>query len=396
MLIKSLIDLDFYKLTMAQVVLLKFPNVKVKYEFKCRTSNAKLGLCASEIREEINKLKNLQLTDEEYKYLQTIPFLKFEFINWLKRFKFNPQEEIFIDIFGESLQLSIQTSWLQGILYETMILGIIENIASRIQMGFDSKIVREEGLINLHNQIELIKDLNDPQFKFADFGTRRRLSFEWQDEVVNEFNKTFNIILKTNNFVGTSNVYLAMKHGIKPVGTMAHEMLMGAQALFPIPNFQNDMFNVWADVYDGNLGIALTDTISSEYFFKTFGLKLSKLFDGVRHDSGDPIKFAKMTINHYKSLGIDPMTKTIVFSDGLTVEDAISIYNIFKNQIKMSFGIGTSLTHNFKSIKPVSIVIKLQEVNGFPVVKISDEPKKAMCPDDKFLEFMKNYFNKGD
>lgn len=393
MLIKSLLDLDFYKLTMAQVVLMKFPNVKVQYRFKCRTPNAKLGLYADLIEMEIHKLKNLKLTSEEYDYLKTIPFLKFEFLNWIKQFQFNPQNEVKVSPKGEELDIFVNTSWLQGILYETMILGIVENLASKEQIGYDETQLRIEGLKNIHSQISRVKELNNPDFKFADFGTRRRLSFEWQDEVVNEFNKSLNIIHGTNNFIGTSNVYLAMKHKLRPIGTMAHEIFMAGQALFPIPTFQKNILDVWAEVYDGNLGIALTDTITSNQFFRDFGLKFSKLFDGVRHDSGCPIEFGNKVIQHYESLGIDPKTKTIVFSDGLQMSDAIDLFKYFHTRIKVSFGIGTSLTHNFESNKPVSVVMKLQKVNDFPVAKISDEPEKAMCLDENFLNFLKSYFN---
>jgi len=397
MIIKSLLDLDYYKLTMGQLVFFKYPKEVAEYHFKCRDVDVNLAKYLSPIREEINKLGNLRLTTEEYSLLlEKLPLLKKEYVNFLLDFKFHPEDEVEVSVDRDGqLKIQIKGLWSRTILYETMILAIVSEIVTKHQSLYNWDILYNEGIKKLDAKIQMIHDLNDPDFKFADFGTRRRINFKWQNEMVTEFNKRLNIIGNNKNFNGTSNVYIGLTNNIPIIGTFAHEYIMAGQALHPIATFQRDMLNVWAEFYDGNLGIALTDTISTDQFYKDFGLKLSKLYDGVRHDSGCPIEFGEKTLRHYKSLNLDTLNKTIVFSDALTMKRSIELFKHFYGKIKTSYGIGTHLSHDFDSVTPTSIVIKLQRINGFPVAKNSDEPIKSMCIDKNFLQFIQRYFNCG-
>ena len=240
------------------------------------------------------------------------------------------------------------------------------------------------GMKLLNKKHELAKAAG---FKYADFGTRRRFSLTWHREVVG--------FLKHNpNFVGTSNVMLAMENNIKPIGTMAHEFIMaGAGMNVQLANSQAYMLQKWADEYRGDLGIALSDTYGADKFCKDFDKYFAKLYDGIRHDSGDPIEWATKMLLHYHDLGINPHTKTLVFSDGLTMKKAAEISEEISHCTNVSFGIGTHLTNDFPNQTPLNIVIKMTECNGVPTAKLSDEPGKEMCEDEKQLKLVKDVMN---
>ncbi len=197
------------------------------------------------------------------------------------------------------------------------------------------------------------------------------------------------------NFIGTSNVYFAKKYNLKPIGTMAHEWIMAGQGQEDVSlrNSQKAMLQAWCNEYRGDLGIALSDTLGVDAFLEDFDLYFAKLYDGIRHDSGDPDVWARKVICHYSKLGVEPKTKTLVFSDGLTFETAAKIYNKFKFAAKVSFGIGTNLTNDFEDITPLQIVMKIVKCNGLPVAKISDSPDKGMCNDKEYLTYLKKVFN---
>ncbi|HUT43618.1 MAG TPA: nicotinate phosphoribosyltransferase, partial [Desulfobacterales bacterium] len=247
---------------------------------------------------------------------------------------------------------------------------------------------RKKGSWKLWDKIKLIQDLNDPGFKFSDFGARRRYSKHWHDVVVQRMAEKL-----PENFAGTSDVYFAYKHNVKPIGTMAHEWIQAGQALTNPRNSQKFMLQKWADEYRGELGIALSDTLGLDVFLKDFDSYFAKLFDGVRHDSGDPIRMGEKIIAHYKKLKIDPKSKTIVFSDSLTIPKAIEIYQHFKDRIKVSFGIGTNLTNDLVR-EPLNIVIKMTHCNGQPVAKISDNEGKGMCESAEYLQCLKSILEK--
>jgi len=380
-MVYSLLDNDLYKFTMAQCVLHNFPNVQVEYDLSIRSKGVDLRPLREEIEREIRQLASLMLAPEEERYLNTIRYLSGDYIEWLKGYKFNPEKHVRVLEKDNNLAITISGNWLQTILYEVPILAII----SEIYHNQDGSMHLAECMEKLNQKVELIEGYGDG-FKFAEFGTRRRNSYLIQDHVVGYLVKTV-----PKNIVGTSNVHFAMKYGIKPIGTIAHEMMQCSQVLFPLKSHQKDIMDVWNKEFDGDVGIMLSDTLGTDAFLRDFTYKFAKSFDGVRQDSGDPFEIGYKIVNHYKSFGIDPKTKTIIFSDSLDIPKAIGLYNEFKDKIKVSFGIGTNLTNDCGDV-PLSIVIKVQECNGFPVAKISDTPEKAMCRNVAYLDYLKSIF----
>lgn len=394
-IIKSILDTDTYKLTMQQIVLHQFPDTEVVYKFKCR-NKADFTYCLDDIRQELDALEHVKLTEEEAAYLRTIRFLKSDYIEYLSMFRFLPTKHIHIAIDEHgNLDLTIKGPWLSTILYEVPVLAIINECYFKRELNrynrntdvVNGNIIYPVGLKNLEEKIKLVKNYADEGFKFADFGTRRRFSADWQELVVAKLIKDL-----PNNFVGTSNVDLARRYKVTPIGTMAHEYIQCHQAMdYKLINSQKTAFENWAQEYRGDLGIALSDTINMKAFLRDFDLYFSKLYDGARHDSGDPYDWCEQLINHYKKLKIDPKTKTAVFSDGLTFPKALELYKRFKDEIKISFGIGTNLTNDVGH-EPLQIVIKVIECNGSPVAKLSDNIEKQMCEDQRYISFLKKVF----
>jgi len=385
MIIISLLDNDFYKFTMMQGVLHHYPDVDAEYTFNCRTPGVNFSGILEELEKELDALCTLRFSKDELEYLRKIPFFKKDFIDFLSLMKLN-REHVIPEITDEgALSIKVRGSWLLTILFEVPVLSIVNEIYFRKMVPDpDYRGAREL----LDSKIEIIRK-NGEDFRFADFGTRRRHSFMWHDEIINRLKDN----LGSGNFTGTSNVFLARKYGLKPIGTMAHEWIMAGQAVgVKLHLSQKHMLQKWTDEYRGDLGIALSDTISVDAFLRDFDLYFSKLYDGVRHDSGDPVEFGYKIINHYKKLGINPTTKTIIFSNSLDFKKAEMLLNEFKGKINVSFGIGTNLTNDFPGVTPLSIVIKMSRCNGFPVAKISDDPEKIMCDDPGFLEYLKSVF----
>lgn len=397
-IIERLTDDDLYKFTMQQVVLHKFPSAIVEYKFQDR-GNVGLGFLAGRVREEINALANIQATPEELTYLRSLKFLKRDYVDFLRIFRFFTQEHISVSSLDDRLEIRIRGPWLHTILYEVKVLAIVnqcyyEHLIESKGLSIDS--LEDEGERRLREKIKLIKEqpsFNDfvSPFLFSNFGTRRRFSRDWAYQVdailAHEFRNWNNN--PAVGFTGTSNVYNAMVQGIKPIGTMAHEYLQAMQAMTRIVTSQQLALQSWAEEYRGDLGIALTDCLGLEIFLKDFDLYFAKLFDGVRHDSGDPDWWTEKIINHYKTLGIDPRTKTAVFSDGLNVPLAIELWKTWGNQIKTAFGIGTNLTNDL-GLDALKIVLKMVVCNNQPVAKISDSDGKGMCEDSGYIEYLKN------
>jgi nicotinate phosphoribosyltransferase len=386
-IIESLLDTDLYKLTMHQAVLHQFPSVDARFKFKCRNKGVKFTKEQFyEIGRQVNHLCSLYFTEDELAYLRTIYFLKPDYIDFLRLFKMDRK---YIDISWMDGELIIRISgpWLYTILFETPVLAIV----NEVYFWDENKLVNDliEGSKKLSDKIDIIKQLNDPNFKFSEFGARRRYGMRWHDTVVKSL-----ATLVPQNFVGTSDVCFAYKHNVKAIGTMAHEWIQAGQALTNLRNSQKFMLQKWADEYRGELGIALSDTLGIDVFLRDFDSYFAKLFDGVRHDSGDPIEMGEKVIAHYEKLKIDPMTKSIVFSDSLTIPRAIEIYKHFKGRIKVSFGIGTNLTNDLVR-EPLNIVIKMTHCNGQPVAKISDNNGKGMCEDEDYLKMLKGVLKRG-
>ena len=386
MIIESLLDTDLYKFTMMQVVLHHFPTAQVEYRFKCRTPGVDLTPYVAEIEREIAGLCALRFTRPELDYLRSWRFLKSDFVDLLGLFQLD-ERFIHVDRIAGSdreIDITIHGPWLHTILFEVPVLAIVSEVYDRnVHAGVDLA----EGRRRLGEKIGRMNAVADPEFRIADYGTRRRFSRAWHEEVVRT--------LATGigpKFVGTSNVSFAMQMGLTPLGTMAHEYLQACQAVGPrLRDSQVFAFNTWAREYRGDLGIALSDVCGMDAFLRDFDLFFCKLFDGVRHDSGDPFEWGEKLIAHYQKMRIDPKTKTMVFSDSLNVPLAIRLFEYFRGRMHTAFGIGTNLTNDV-GFEPLSIVIKMTRCNGQPVAKISDEPSKTMDYDPSYVAYLREVF----
>ena len=386
MIIRSLLDTDLYKFTMMQVVLHHFPGAEVEYRFKCRNPNVDLTPYLGEIRDEIRALCSLRFTPAELDYLRSLRFMKSDYVDLLGLFQLDDR---FVEVSrrpdtDNEIDITIRGPWLHTILFEVPVLAIVSEVHYRnIAPEPDLSVGRER----LRAKIELANTVPEPGFHIADYGTRRRFSRQWQEEVVRTLKNGLG-----PRFVGTSNVDLAMRVGLTPLGTMAHEYLQACQAVGPrLIDSQHFAFEVWAKEYRGDLGIALSDVAGMDAFLRDFDLYFCKLFDGVRHDSGDPFEWGEKLIAHYRRMRIDPKTKTMVFSDQLNVPVAIRLFKHFKDRSSLAFGIGTNLTNDV-GYDALPIVIKMTRCNGQPVAKISDEPSKTMDYDPSYVAYLRQVF----
>lgn len=387
MIITSLLDTDLYKFTMMQVVLHHFPAAHVEYRFRCRTPDIDLVPYVDEIRSEIQKLCRLRFAETELDYLRKMRFIKSDFIDFLALFHLN---EKYISVTpspkgnGE-IDIEIKGPWLHTILFEIPVLAIVNEVYFRNTQHHPQY---EEGRERLRHKIELLGA--KPEFadcKIADYGTRRRFSKRWHEEVI--------LTLKEDlgeQFTGTSNVYYAMKHNLTPLGTMAHEYLQACQALGPrLRDSQIYGFEMWAKEYRGDLGIALSDVYGMQAFLRDFDMYFCKLFDGARHDSGDPFEWGERLLKHYEDNRCDTRTKTMIFSDALDIPKVLRLYERFKDRCRLAFGVGTNLTNDL-GYQPLQIVIKMVRCNGQPVAKLSDSPGKNMCDDKAYLAYLRQVF----
>ncbi|KAA0010017.1 nicotinate phosphoribosyltransferase [Billgrantia pellis] len=390
-IIRSLLDTDWYKLTMMQGVHHQYPNASVTWEFRCRDAEP-LERYIPEIREQIDRLATLQLTREESDYLASFAYMSPDFIRFLELFRFRP-EYVQIGMQGSELCIVIDGPWSHSILFEIVILAIISEVRNRTLYP---EVEIDQALAQLRHKLDNLREAYTSEqlasFNLADFGTRRRLSQPVQEAIVTVMEEEF-----PGNFVGTSNVDIARRHDISPMGTMAHEWVMAHQQLGSrLVDSQRAALEAWVQEYRGYLGIALTDTVTLDAFLRDFDLYFAKLFDGLRHDSGDPLWFSEKCIRHYEALGIDPMTKTLIFSDSLTFDKAMRIKTALEGRIRTSFGIGTNLTCDVPGVKPMNIVIKMVSCNGQPVAKISDSPGKTMSRDESYVSYLKHVFGVKD
>ena len=381
-IIISLLDTDLYKFNMNQVIFHKHTNLNGTYYFKCRNEDVQFTQeMVDEINAQIDHLCTLTFTPEELCYLHTIRFLKYDYIEFLRLWR--PMRDYVNCWLGSDGQLNIEVfgPMFAAMQFEIYLLAIVNEVYFRMKYNYLDLIdsAREK-------LIEKLTGFSTGKytFKFAEFGTRRRLSREWQDYAMSR-------LLETGHCVGTSNVFLAMKYNCKPIGTYAHEYVQMYQGMtgLQLAYTNKAAMNEWFEEYNGDNGIALTDTLGTDLFLMDFDKLQANCYTGVRHDSGDPITWGEKIINHYTKLGIDPMTKTLLFSDGLNFEKAQELFDHFASDINTSFGIGTYIT-NDTHIRPLNIVIKLQYVNGHPVAKLSDTPSKAMCKEEDYLEYLKS------
>lgn len=361
-MITSIIEQDLYKFTMGQVVYFLFPTVEVKYKFINR-GNIKFPIGFSDrLIKLIKQCEKLRMTDDEYYYLKrNCPYLNDVYLDFLRNFKYD-SSQVLVKQDNYDLNVFVCGDWKTTIFWEVVLLSLISELYYKMsskQQIFNRKERKE----NNYFKVKLFKN---NEIKFVDFGLRRRYSSKNHDEVVSDMVKYGN-----GSFIGTSNVSLAMKYGIKPIGTMAHEFIMAESALRGLRYANKYAMEDWNRIYRGDLGIMLTDTYGINSFLKDFDKCYAKQFDGVRHDSNSPYVFVDRMIDHYNKCGIDPFTKNIVFSDSLDVNSVIRINKYCNNIINCSFGIGTNLTNDI-GVKPLNIVIKLDSVNNIPVVKLSD------------------------
>ena len=380
-IVQSLLDTDLYKFNMDQVIFHKHTDLSGEYYFRCRNEGVTFTRkMFNEINQQIDHLCGLTFKPEELNYLRSIRFIKDDYVEFLRLWhpirdyvetKLSPKGELSVVVRGPLFS---------AMQFEIYLLEIINEVYFRMKYDYD--VLLESAKERLDQKIE---DFNSGKYTFslAEFGCRRRLSREWEEVVVRR------LAQETNNLVGTSNVWLAMKYNLTPIGTYAHEFVQMYQGIGSIPLGYTNHYALedWYDEYRGDNGTALTDTLTTDLFLLDFNRAMVNNFTGVRHDSGDPYEWGEKMIKHYEKFGADPKTKLLLFSDSLNFDRAQALYDHFKDRTKVSFGIGTFCS-NDTCAEPLNIVIKLQYVNGRPVAKLSDSPGKAMCRDDDYLDYL--------
>lgn len=390
--IESLLDTDLYKFTMWQAMLHRHPAAQAEYRFICRQApEHPLTELAPAIEAQIDHLCSLRFSQAELDYLGQLRYIKSDFVDFLSLFHFQ-RRFIQVSTQGGELNIIAKGPQVHVMAFEVFVLAIVNELYFR---RYQTAAVLEEGRRRLQEKIRLLRDFStEPARRFplqiSDFGLRRRFSRSWQIEVVEQLRAAVPHIL-----TGTSNVALAKSHQLVPVGTMAHEYLQSYQAFGKVRlrDFQRSALEDWVQEYRGDLGIALTDVVGMDAFLADFDLYFAKLFDGLRHDSGDPIAWGEKALAHYRFLRIDPASKRFVFSDGLNLPRALEIYRHFADQVQLAFGIGTNLTNDLGP-KPLNIVMKLFECNGMPTAKLPDSPGKEHCTDATFLAYLRQVFGR--
>lgn len=392
-IITSLLDNDLYKFTMLQAMLHQFPQTHGVYRFRCRNYQDTVYPLANikdALEHQLDSLCELTFTQEELSYLRTLRFIRSDFVDYLELFRLKRR---FIKVSVDDknrLCIDIEGPMIQAMFFEVFVLAIVNEL---YYWPLQTPSVYEEGERRLQEKVAILHGFADkqsrsaPPFIIADFGTRRRFSKSWQAHVVETLHRAAPNIVR-----GTSNVYLAKTMKMTPIGTMAHEFMQAFQALdVRLRDSQKAALEAWVHEYRGDLGIALTDVVGMDAFLRDFDLYFAKLFDGLRHDSGDPYLWGDKAIAHYQKLKIDPKTKILTFSDGLDIPKAWQLHQYFKDRIQTSFGIGTNLTNDM-GLTQLNIVLKLVECNGQPVAKLSDSPGKTMINNDTYLAYLRQVF----
>ncbi|ENO0298797.1 nicotinate phosphoribosyltransferase [Enterobacter asburiae] len=382
----TLLDTDAYKLHMQQAVFHHYYDVHVAAEFRCRGDDL-LGIYADAIREQVDAMQHLTLQDEEYQWLSGLPFFKADYLNWLRDFRYKPEQVTVLNDNGK-LDIRLEGPWREVIMWEVPLLAVISELAHRYrspETGVEQAVAALENKLTAFST--LTEGLDMSRFRLMDFGTRRRFSRDVQEAIVKR-------LQQEPWFVGTSNYDLARRLSLTPMGTQAHEWFQAHQQISPdLANSQRAALAAWLEEYPNQLGIALTDCITMDAFLRDFGPEFAERYQGLRHDSGDPVEWGEKAIAHYEKLGIDPMSKVLVFSDNLDLAKAVDLYRHFNTRVNLSFGIGTRLTCDIPQVKPLNIVIKLVECNGKPVAKLSDSPGKTICHDKAFVRALRKAFD---
>ena len=384
-IIVSLLDTDLYKFNMNQVMFHKHTDLSGEYYFKCRNKGIRFTREQfDEINAQIDHLCKLTFKKEELDYLRSIRFIKDDYVEFLRLW--HPiRDYVTTSLNDGELTIKVAGPLFSVMQFEIYLLEIVNEVYFRMHTLYTYEALVSGAKHALDEKIEKFKN-HTYDFKFAEFGCRRRLSREWEDTVVKR------LATETNNMVGTSNVYLAMKYHLTPIGTYAHEFVQMYQGIDDIPLAYTNKYAMkdWYDEYKGDNGTALTDTITTDLFLLDFDRANANNYTGVRHDSGDPYEWGEKIIAHYKKYGIDPKTKMLLFSDSLNFDKAQQLYNAFRDRTKVSFGIGTFVSNDTEVAEPLNIVIKLQTVNGKPVAKLSDVPGKTMCRDEGYVKALRD------
>ena len=381
-IVQSLLDTDLYKFNMDQVIFHKHTDLSGEYFFRCRNADVVFTReMFEEINAQIDHLCTLTFKPEELDYLRSIRFIKNDYVEFLRLW--HPIRDYVSTGLSEDGELSVivRGPLFSAMQFEIYLLEIVNEVYFRLR--YDYNVLLASAIERLDRKIADFR-AGKYTFTFAEFGCRRRLSREWEKIVVRRFAG------ETDALVGTSNVYLAWKLGLTPIGTYAHEFVQMYQGIGSIPLGYTNHYALedWYDEYRGDNGTALTDTITTDLFLLDFNRAMVNNFNGVRHDSGDPYEWGEKMIKHYERYGADPKTKLLLFSDSLDFDRAQALYDHFKDRAKVSFGIGTFCS-NDTCERALNIVIKLQTVNGRPVAKLSDTPGKAMCRDEAYLDYLK-------
>ena len=375
-IITSLLDTDFYKMTMGAVVFHNFPNATVTYEFFNRGKTHFPSGFAVQLRKQIGYLATLKYTPDEIEYLKSLNRFKANYIEWLKNFQLDPNEVNVTQLDTGELKIFIKGSWYKSIYWEVPLMAIISELYFRMAGTEMSKDWADR-------IVDKSIELQAAGCKWSDFGTRRRRSFEVQNRVVATM-KYY------TGFIGTSNIHLAKKFGVTPIGTSAHEAVMAMAVFVGYENANNAWLGYWADYYDGELGIALPDTFTTEVFLRNFNGRLTRQWDGLRQDSGDPETWMDTkVIPHYTKLGIPTRDKKIVFSDNLNVQKGIKLHLKYGGLFNVILGVGTNFTNDTftdeqktAGIRPLNMVIKITSANfgrgWYPTVKLSDDVGKNL------------------
>lgn len=396
----SLLETDLYKISMGQAIFHQFPSFKTTWTFKCRNKDVKFtSAMVDEIKNQINEYCKLSFKEEELEYLRNIGvkrdrngivtkkgWIKDSYIDFLRIWHPRYEEFEISDKAECGLSIEAKGTWMNTSMYEIPTLAIVNEVYFRLAHNYDD--LRKQFENKLNAKISLLKNGTYELGHFSEFGLRRRLSAECQEMAVKKLKETK--IDGNSIFVGTSNVYLAKKYGLTPVGTMAHEWIMcvgqGNRAINPAYSNLYAM-RAWVNEFKVQNGTVLTDTITTDCFLRDFDEEFATVFSGVRHDSGDPFVWGDKMIEHYKSLGIDPLSKTLLFSDSLNFEKATKLKRYFDGKAKVAFGIGTYLA-NDTDVQPLNIVMKTTSCNGGDVAKISDTPGKGMCKNPEYVDYL--------
>ena len=378
----SLLDTDLYKFNMDQVIFHKHTDLSGEYYFKCRNEGVTFTReMFDEINAQIDYLCTLTFNREELDYLRSIRYIKNDYVEFLRLWRpIRDYVETSLSDDGQ-LEICVKGPLFSAMQFEIYLLEIVNEVYFR--MRYDYETLRAQAKERLDRKIKAFQD-GTYTFKFAEFGCRRRLSREWEDVVVRR------LATETKNCIGTSNVYLAKKYNLTPIGTYAHEFVQMYQGIDSIPLAYTNHYALedWYDEYRGDNGTALTDTITTDLFLLDFNRAMVNNFNGVRHDSGDPYEWGEKMIRHYERYGVNPKNKLLLFSDSLDFDRAQALYDYFCSRTKVSFGIGTFCSNDTEE-DALNIVIKLQSVNGRAVAKLSDSPGKTMCRDEQFVHYLK-------